>query len=108
MVSVVNRQEQGDADVVVFETAAGSGDRDEQLVLYIVSLFNVTHASGEEISGDALLVRPRGTSDEVLLAAILGCQIDEVALLIMGATAGTWMVREVAEIDGHRLRFEPN
>lgn len=108
MVSVVNRQEQRDADVVVFETAAGPGDRDEQLVLYIVSLFDVTHASGKVISGDALLVRPRGTSDQVLLASILDCQIDEVAPLMMGANTGTWMVREVAEIDGHRLRFEPN
>lgn len=106
--SVVNRQEQGDADVVVFETAAGPGDRDEQLVLYIVSLFDVTHASGEVISGDALLVRPRGTSDRVLLAAILGCPLDDVAPLIMGSNTATWMVREVAEIDGHRLRFEPN
>lgn len=106
--SVVNRQGQGDADVVVFETAAGLGDRDERLVLYIVSLFDVTHASGEVISGDALLVRPRGTSEQVLLSAILGCDVDDVAALIAGSCTGTWMVREVAEIDGHRLRFEPN
>ena len=106
--SAVNRQGQGDVDVVVFETAAGLGDRDEQLVLYIVSLFDVTHASGEVISGDALLVRPRGTSDQVLLSAILGCEIDDLAPLIAGSGSGTWLVREVAEIDGHRLRFEPN
>ncbi len=107
--SVVNRQGQEGVDVIVFETVAGLGERDgQQLVLYIVSLFGVPHASGEVISGDALLVRPRGTSDHVLLSAILGCEIDEVAPLIAEAGSGTWMVREVAEIDGHRLRFEPN
>lgn len=105
--SVVNRQDQGQADVVVFETAAGLDGRDRrQLVLYVVSLFGVKHSSGEEISGDALLVRPRGTSDQVLLSAILDCEIEEVAPLV--ADTGRWVVREVTEIDGHRLWFEPN
>ena len=94
-------------DVVVGETAAGLRPvQEDQLVLYAVSLFGVANVHGELLNGDALLVRPRGTSDFVMLSALLGCAIEQLPELL--ASSGTWSVREVTEIDGHRMRFEPN
>jgi hypothetical protein len=78
---------------------------DNQLVLYVITLFGVTNTQGELISGDALLVRPKGTSAKALLSTILECPISRLPDLL--ARSGTWSVRELHEIDGHRVRFDP-
>jgi len=76
------------------------------LVLYVISLFGVHNSRGEQIDGDALIVRPTGQPERSLLAAVLGCAEAELpALLDRG---GTWAVRMITSIDGYRLRFEPN
>lgn len=98
------RQIDGD-DLLLHETMTGMVDR-SALVLYMVSLYGVRHVSGETVNGDVLLVRPRGTAEFVLLAAILGCVPEDVPHII--GTSGAWSIREVAEIDGHRIHFEAN
>jgi len=80
-------------------------ESDDRLVLYVVSLFGVTNAQEELISGDALLVRPRGTPVLELLASILDSPVEQLPDQL--ARSGTWSVRELHEIDGHRVRFEP-
>ncbi len=99
-------------DVLLHERFAGlaantSGptDGDNALALYIISLHNVSNVHGELLNGDAMLVRPRGTPASQLLAAVLGCELRQVRELAM--SSGTWHIRELAEIDGHRVRFEP-
>jgi hypothetical protein len=78
---------------------------DDQLVLYVVSLFGVTNIQDELVSGDALLVRPRGTPAMTLLSSILECPVERLPDLL--ARSGSWSIRELNEIDGHRVRFEP-
>jgi hypothetical protein len=102
-------------DVLLHERMVETSDRprqeravpaiDESLVLYVVSLYSVNNLEGELLSGDALLVRRRGTPGTRLLASILGCRPEQLGD-VAGST-GSWSIREVAEIDGHRVRFEP-
>lgn len=103
---MVARQEPGTAtDIVLNESPRGLRVRDENdLVLYIVSLYGVANEFEELVSGDALLVRPRGTSVYELLSAVLDCAPERLPELL--ARSGSWSVREVDEIDGHRVRFE--
>jgi hypothetical protein len=77
----------------------------DELVLYVVSLYGVTNAADELVSGDALLVRPKGTPMMSMLSSILGCPIEQLPTLL--ARSGTWSIREMDEIDGYRVRFEP-
>jgi hypothetical protein len=113
----MTRSEAIDArDVLLHERAAGVFEGwqqqdthdaiaiDVSLALYVVSLHNVNNVEGELLNGDALLVRRRGTSEAKLLAAILGCEPRQVG--DQAGSTGSWSIREVAEIDGHRVRFE--
>lgn len=83
---------------------SGVGEHDNSLALYVVSLYNVSSADGELINGDALVVRPRGTPQIQLVASVLGCEPRDIVHLVR--MAGTFSVREVSEIDGHRIRFD--
>jgi hypothetical protein len=113
--SPMERPEETDAhDVLLHERAIRASDRhgqeravlaiDESLVLFVVSLYNVNNLNGDLLTGDALLVRRRGTPMTRLLASILGCQPDQLGEL--AGSTGSWSIQEVAEIDGHRVRFE--
>ena len=99
-------------DVLLHERFAGLPENtsdptpvDNGLALYIISLRNVSNVHGELLNGDAMLVRPHGTSASQLLAAVLDCELRQVREL--AASSGTWTIREVGEIDGHRVRFDP-
>jgi hypothetical protein len=94
-------------DIIVSETAAGLYRLDRQtLALFVVSLFGIHNANGQLLNGDALVVRPRGTTETALLAAVLGCSETHVPVLLAGT--GSWSTREITQIDGHRLRFDPD
>jgi hypothetical protein len=84
---------------------ASSSATDDHLVLYVVSLFGVTNAQDELVSGDALMVRAKGTPVMELLASILNCPVERLPDQL--ARSGSWTIRELHEIDGHRVRFEP-
>lgn len=104
-------------DVLLFESPTGLTDTVQpaplsvsrtttDLVLYVVSLFGVHNERGEQIDGDALIVRAPDQSERALLAAVLGCtEPDLQPLLDQG---GTWAIRQIKSIDGYRLHFEPN
>lgn len=92
-------------DIILSESAAGlRRGENPDLTLYVISLFGIRNAAGDLLNGDALLVRPRGTADITMLAAILGCAEEHVLKLIAGT--GTWTIRPITQIDGHRVRFE--
>jgi hypothetical protein len=97
------REETG--DLVLHESVTGLPGH-APLALFVVSLYGLQRSTGETISGDALMVRPRGTDDLDFLASVLGCAPEDLPGLL--TKAGSWSIREVSEIDGHRIRVDPN
>jgi len=107
-------------DILLFESPSGltgmgrlsriipiaSSNPTSALVLYVVSLFGVHNRQGEQIDGDAPIVRAPDQPDRSLLAAVLDCTETELpALLDRG---GAWTIRQITSIDGYGLRFDPN
>ncbi len=107
-------------DILLFESPSGLTDTGRRsqvipiassnpapaLVLYAILLFGVHNRQGEQIDGDALIVRARDQPDRSLLAAVFGCSETELQPLL--DRGGTWAIRQITSIDGYGLRFDPN
>ena len=105
-------------DVLLFESPSGLAEmarasrvaptvdpgQPPALVLYVVSLFGVHNHRGERIDGDALIVRAPNQPEREVLAAVLGCTESQLQPLL--DRGGTWAIRQITAIDGHRLHFE--